>query len=454
MTKKTPFKLLLFLLLFALAKASFAQEVLDKYVRTGLDSNLAIRQQSFDLKKAKLDLDRAKALFLPQVGVNAQYTLATGGRTIDVPLGNLLNDVYSSLNQLTSSTKFPQVENQSIQFLPNDFQDTKIELNVPIYNPSLGYNKKIKEELINTQQLSLNQYKRALVFNIKQAYFQYLQAFKAVDIYSNALNTVHESLRFNEKLVKNNTATKEVVLKAKAEISKVETSLSNAEQNKKNAAAYFNFLLNKALESTIEIDTNIVRSLQQEVNVSLDIPSNREELQQLKSSEKVLQTNLKLNDTYKLPVLNGFYNIGFQGYGYKFNNDQFYQLGGLQLKWNIFSGNDNKLKSKQAQIDIDAIQNSYSDVEKQLLLQVATTFNTYQASLKALRSSNDEVISNKEVFRLVQSRYTQGQALQIELIDARTEMTNAEIKYSLAQLSVLNKAAELERVMATYQLPK
>lgn len=454
MTKKTQFKLLLFLLLFALAKVSFAQEVLDKYVRTGLDSNLAVRQQSFDLKKAKLDLDRAKALFLPQVGVNAQYTLATGGRTIDVPLGNLLNDVYSSLNQLTASTKFPQVENQNIQFLPNDFQDTKIELNVPIYNPALGYNKKIKEELINTQQLSLNQYKRELVFNIKQAYFQYLQAFKAVDIYNNALNTVHESLRFNEKLVKNKTATKEVVLKAKAEVSKVETSLSKAEQNKKNAAAYFNFLLNKPLESAIEIDTNIVRSLQQEVNVSLDLPSSREELQQLKSSEKVLQTNLKLADTYKLPVLNGFYNIGFQGFGYKFNNDQFYQLGGLQLKWNIFSGNDNKLKSKQAQIDIDAIQNSYNDVEKQLLLQVATTYNTYQASLKALHSSNDEVVSNKEVFRLIQSRYTQGQALQIELIDARTEMTNAEIKYSLAQLSVLNKAAELERVMATYQLPQ
>lgn len=454
MTKKTQFKLLLFLLLFALAKASFAQEVLDKYVKIGLDSNLAIRQQSFDLKKAKLDLDRAKALFLPQVGTNAQYTLATGGRSIDVPLGSLLNDVYSSLNQLTSSTKFPQIENQSIQFLPNNFQDTKLELNVPIYNPSLSYNKKIKEERINTQQLLLNQYKRELVFSIKQAYFQYLQAFKAVDIYNNALNTVHESLRFNEKLVKNNTATKEVVLKAKAEVSKVETSLSNAEQNKKNAAAYFNFLLNKPLESAIDIDTNIVRSLQQEVNISLDIPANREELKQLKSSEKVLQTNLKLNDTYKLPVLNGFYNVGFQGFGYKFNNEQFYQLGGLQLKWNIFSGNENKLKAKQAQVDIDAIQNSYNDVEKQLLLQVTTTYNTYQSSLKALHSSNDEVISNKEVFRLIQSRYTQGQALQIELIDARTEMTNAEIKYSLAQLSVLNKAAELERVMATYQLPQ
>ncbi|MEP6845844.1 MAG: TolC family protein [Panacibacter sp.] len=425
---------------------------MEKYVKEGLDSNLAIRQQSFNLERSKLDLERAKTLFYPQVGLNAQYMLASGGRKIDVPLGDLLNNVYSSLNEITSSTKFPQVQNQQIQFLPTDFQDTKVEVSVPLYNHSLGYNKKIKEELINTNQLSLNLYKRELVFIIKRAYFQYLQALKTLDIYNNALLTVNESLRLNEKLVKNNAATKDVALKAKAEVSKVETSLTEADQNKNNAAAYFNFLLNKQLDASIDIDSSLVQTLQKEVEVSLDIPSNREELQQLKSSKKVLETNLRLNDTYKLPTLNGFYNIGFQGYGYKFNNDQFYQLGGLQLKWNIFSGNDNKLKAKQALLDIDAVQNQYNDAEKKLLLQVSTVYNTYKASLKALHSSNDEVVSTKEVYRLMQSRYIQGSALQIELIDARTAMTNAELKYSLAQLSVLNKAAELERVMANYKL--
>ena len=84
-------------------------------------------------------------------------------------------------------------------------------------------------------------------------------------------------------------------------------------------------------------------------------------------------------------------------------------------------------------------------------LQVTTTYNSYQSALDALHSANDEMISTSEVYRLAQSRYMQGAALQLELIDARTEMTNAEVKYSLAQLAVLNKAAELERVMATYK---
>ena len=451
MNKKTQLLLFAIIFFYALIQRSFGQATLENYIRIGLDSNIAIKQKSFDLEKAKLDLGRARSLFFPQVGVNAQYSLASGGRTIDLPIGDMLNPVYNTLNELTGSGKFPQVKNQSVNFLPNDYQDTKIEVSLPIYNPSLSYNKKIKEETINSSLAQLKQYKRELVFAIKQAYFQYLQSVKAVTIYNNALATVNENLRFNEKLVKHEAATKETVLKAKTQVSQVQTSLTGAIQNQKNAAAYFNFLLNRALDTPVIFDSTILQSLQKEITVSLDVPANREELQQLKSAEKVLETNLRLNETYKLPVINGFYNIGFQGYGYKFNDKQFYQLGGLQLQWNIFRGNDNKLKTKQAQIDIDAIKNQYDNTEKQMQLQVTTTYNSYQSALDALHSANDEMISTSEVYRLAQSRYMQGAALQLELIDARTEMTNAEVKYSLAQLAVLNKAAELERVMATYK---
>lgn len=435
-----------------IAQSAGAQSILDGYIKTGLDSNLALKQKSFDLKKSRIDLERAKALFYPQAGLNAQYTVAHGGRTIDVPLGDLLNDTYSTLNQLTSSSKFPQVQNQSIQFLPNDFHDTKIEVSMPIYNPSLSYNKKIREEQIHTQQVAINLYKRELVNDIKQAYYQYLQSVKALDIYENALVTVKESLRFNEKLLKNNATTRETVLRAKAQVSQVQTSVIEARQNQKNATAYLNFLLNRPLETAVLADSTVFESLQHEIHVEPETPVNREELLQLKSSQKVLETNLRLTEAYRLPVLSGFYNVGFQGFGYQFNDKQFYQLGGLQLQWNIFKGNDNKLKARQARIDIDAIENQYNNTEKQLLLQVVTANNSYQSALEAMHSANDEVISTKEAYRLTQSRYLQGQALQIELIDARTQMTNAEVRYSLTQLAVLNRAAELERAMATYRL--
>jgi outer membrane protein TolC len=426
------------------------QPIIEKYIKIGLDSNLALQRKSFDLEKARLDLKRAEALFLPQVGFNAQYTLATGGRTEQIPVGTLLNGVYSTLNQLTNTNTFPQIKNETIQFLPNDFHDTKIELTMPVFNKDLQYNKAIKTEMINGQKTAINLYKRELVKQIKQAYFQYQQAGKAINIYQNALSLVNENLRFSEKLVKNNVATKEIVSRAKAQVSQVTASLYEAENNRKNAAAYFNYLLNQSLETPIQTDsTNTeIALIQQQVQ----IPTNREELLQLNTGKKILEKSLRLNEAYKLPKLNAFYNIGYQGFGYTFSNAQFFQLGGLQLQWNIFKGNDNKYKIKQTIADIAALNNQYSEAEKQIMLQSATAFNTYKSLQATLNSIKDEVESNKETYRLIEKKYKEGQALQIELIDARTQLTNAEIRLSLAYLAVQNQAAELERINATYPI--
>jgi outer membrane protein len=412
------------------AHAAVAQNILEGYIKTGLDSNLALRQQSFDLQKAQLDLKRARSLFYPQVDFASQYTLANGGRTQDIPIGDLLNNVYSTLNELTSSNKFPQVPNQSIAFLPNDFHDTRLEVTIPVVNMDIRYNKQIREEQINTHRAAIAVYKRELVRNIKQAYYQYLQAGRSVAIYTNALSLVQENLRVSEKMVNNGTALKETVLRAKSQVSQVQASLIDATNNRKNAVAYFNFLLNQPLET--------------------EVPTGREELEQLKSTQKVLGTNLKLNKSYMVPKLNAFYNIGFQGFQLKFNGDQFYQLGGLQFRWNLFRANDNKYKIQQSQLDMEALENRYKETEQQLSLQVRTAYNNYYSSLQSVQALRDEVQSAQETYRFTERRFREGQALQLELIDIRTQLTNAQIRYSLAQLAVLTRAAEVERATASY----
>jgi hypothetical protein len=107
------------------AQAPDASTILDSYIRIGLDSNLALHQRNFDWQKAQLDLKRAKTFFYPQMDFSSQYTAANGGRSQSIPVGDLLNGVYSTLNQLTGTNKFPQVANQNIQFLPNDYHVRK-----------------------------------------------------------------------------------------------------------------------------------------------------------------------------------------------------------------------------------------------------------------------------------------------------------------------------------------
>lgn len=427
-----------------------AQNTLDQYIKQGLEGNLALHQKSFDLQQAELDLKRAKTLFYPQASFNSQYTVASGGRKQDIPIGDLLNNVYSTLNQMTGQSKFPQVNNQSISFLPNDFHDTRLEISMPLINSDIYYNRAIKQELIHTQQADMDIYKRELVKNIKEAYYQYLQAGKAVDIYTNALALVNENLRVSEKFLQNNMTTKETVLRAKAQVSQVKASLIAAANQQQNAAAYFNCLLNQQFESPINADSTLFEKVNTTATAELEVPVRREELTKLQSAQKVAGTSIKMSRSYLVPKLNAFYHVGYQGFGFRFNSDQFYQLGGLQMQWDLFKGNDNKYKIRQSQLQLDALGNQYKDVEQQLSLQVRTSLNNYRSAIQTMQALNDEVQSTQETYRFAERRFREGQALQIELIDARTQLTSAQLNYSLAQLAVLTRAAELERATAAY----
>mgnify|MGYP001025601857 CR=1 FL=1 len=448
------------------AGPAVSSEILEGYIRMGLDSNLALRQRSFDLQKALLDLQRAQSLFYPQAAFSSQYTLAHGGRSQDIPVGDLLNGVYSTLNQLTSSNKFPQVGNQSIQFLPNDYHDTKMEVTLPLINTDLQHNRQVSSEMINTRRADLDVYKRELVQHIRQAYYQYLQADRAVGIYTNALGLVKENKRVSEKFVENRMATKEIVLRAQAQVSQVESSLIEARNGQRNAAAYFNFLLNRPLDTEIRTDERLF-ALQTDTSgsgassgvgvetaalrLAPGIPTDREELAKLNSVQKIYASNLKYNRQYLVPKLSAFYDIGFQGFGFKFNNEQFYQLGGVQLVWPLFKANDNKYKIRQSEIDMEASHDQYKELTQQLTLQVQTSANDYASSVEALQSLADEVSSARETYRLAERRFKEGNAIQIELVDARTQMTSAELRYSLGCLTVLNRAADLERATASYK---
>ena len=99
---------LLFGLLVAATGLKAQTDILEGYIRNGLDSNLALRQRSFDLQKALLDLKRAQSLFYPQAGFSSQYTLAHGGRTQSIPVGDLLNGVYSTLSSPTIMAVDPE----------------------------------------------------------------------------------------------------------------------------------------------------------------------------------------------------------------------------------------------------------------------------------------------------------------------------------------------------------
>ena len=441
------------LLISAISSNASAQSVLQGYIDEGLKSNLQLKQEQLSYEKSVEGLNVARSLFLPQIALNANYTLANGGRKIEFPIGDLLNPVYTTLNKLTDSNQFPQLANQSIQFLPNNFHDTKVRVIQPLFNPDIYFNFKAQKELISVQQAQKNAYENELRYSIAAAYYQYLQSEEALKVLSETRGFLGELLKLNQKLVANQKATRDVVLSTEYEITRIDQQLAEAAKDHETAKAYFNFLLNRELRSEIIIDSTLVStsSEEQDLDQLRDIAlSQRQEIKQMQSGLVASQQLVELNRTSALlPKINVVGDIGYQGFEYKFDNSQQYALVQFSLSWDLFRGGEKKAKTQQARIDYRVTENKMEQLRRQIELQVIQTHYEHQASEQALTTAQSGVRSAEKNFQIVRSKYNEGQALMIEYLDAQNKWTTSRLTQSIRLFELLRAEAAVQKTIAS-----
>lgn len=442
-------KIVIMLLIFGGLVMGHAQNRLDHYIQVGLENNEVIRQYNFDINKSMFALKEARSLFYPTISLNANYTRADGGRTIDIPIGDLLNPVYSTLNQLTNSTGFPVLQNQAVLINPDDFYDAKIHTTMPLLNFEIIYNKKIKAQQTTLQKIELEIYQRELVKDIKIAYYKYLQSLEGISIYQDALLLVRENQRVNKSLFKNDKINRTAVLRSDNEVIRMEAELETAKQVSNNARAYFNFLLNQELDTEIEVDPGNVNLPSALVE---DNTLNREELLKLDELKDLNENLGKLTQSHWYPKLSGFADFGFQDFGFDINKDSRYYFAGIGLEWNIFSGNKNKYRLYQVKEDQKKINSQTDNVRQHLLLQFQVAQNNLRSSLEHFGAHEDQVASAKKYQDDITRLYTEEQAIYIELLDAQNQWITTRLNTNIALYDSWIAFAELERANATFNL--
>jgi outer membrane protein TolC len=421
--------------------------VLDTYVNEGLGGNLALSTKQFEAEKARTALKEAKAYFMPSVNLLGDYTIADGGRKIDFPIGDLMNPVYQSLNLLLQTKAFPQIQNQSIQFLPNDFHDTRLRTSMPLFQAEIIANRDIQKEGINAKAVEIDIFKRELKKEIQLAYFNYLRAGRAINMYRNADKLLRENKSLTEKLVANHIVLKTALLKIDADISKNDANLAEVINQHKIAGQYLNFLLNKPFDTVIVEDSSLfsVNHAWQQIPSEMINGSQREEQELLRVGIRQTEGLIKLRQGGSLPQVVAFMDLGFQGFGYKFDNRQSYYLGGFNLKWNLFTGFQQRHKIEQARNDKKILETKLEEAKRQLALAASQADVNLRTAFSRCESNRRLITASDELYRLTKSRYMEGQALSIELSDAFTQLINSRLAYDLSLLDVLVKRAELER---------
>lgn len=434
------------LLLFSIG--TYAQDSLDGYVREGLRNNLVIQEKDLTLQQAQQSLQIARSYFLPSVNLLGDYTSGEGGRSISIPVGDLLNPVYTSLNQLTGSDAFPQIENVEQNFFPKNFYDVRVRTSVPVINTDLYMNRKIQGQQIMLKHHELEIYKRHLVLDIKTAYFNYLAATQAVKIYESAHVLVKKNVEINESLLKNGKSLPANYLRSKSESEKVMADLNSARNKQANARKYFNFLLNKPLDS--EIDETVTAGEAALVDTASVNIGSREELQMLRTTRDINQSVIRMSQLNRLPKVNAFLDLGSQASDWKYNDRSRYYLVGVQLSLPLFQGFRNNIVIRQNKLELQKTELSVRNTQSQLQMAAEIAGNDVASARQNYIASREQLRSAQSYFNLVEKGYQQGVNSLIEYLDARNQLTTSQLQQSLRWFEMLTAQATLERETASY----
>ena len=442
----------LFLLVMPFACILGQKSILDEYIEMGFQQNIVVQQKLISAEKALLSLQSAQSLYQPTLAFQGGYQTGEGGRSISFPVGDMLNPVYATLNQLTKSSAFPQIANVETNFFPRNFYDVKLTSVMPIYNRDISINKEIQSQTLGIQKADIQVYKRELVKNIKTAYLNYLMAHKAIGIYQNGLLLAQEGKKINEKLLANGKGLPAYILRSENEVVQMASQLSEAEKQAESAKMYFNFLLNRELLTEIKTNFDEQEALDILKKNQIAEVDQREELGMLKQAISLQQSVVKMNESFYLPKLNGYLNLGSQSSNWDFNQKSTYYLLGMQLDIPIFSGKRNLNKIKQSAMDVDMAKKSLDLTSKQVSLALQIAQKNLTQTWVAFRASQKQIDVANTYQKLIDKGYKEGVNTYIETLDARSQWTNAHLALNINQFKILIAAAQVEREAASYPL--
>jgi outer membrane protein TolC len=435
-------------------------EVVDQYVRESLQSNLALKSESLEVEANLASLDAAEAKFFPEVSLAARYSRAEGGREIDVPLGTLLNPIYSSLNQLLAAhgqpAQFPTISDQKILFQREREQDTRVTVRQPIYAPAIPAAIRAQRAQLESSEFGRVAFARRLKRDVTVAYLDWAKATKSVDIVQASLALLQENLRVNESLFRNGKVTQDQVLRARAEMLAVVQQLSEARNGQSQARSYLNFLRNHPLDDELipaTVDREVTRAVHDLATLRAAALNNRPELEQLDRAAKAAESRVQLARADLKPTLSLGLDGGTQGEEYEFGRVRNFGMISLVLNWKFFDGGANAAEARSARAAARQAATRKDEAALQIQLEVQQALDRLETTSDSLTTAQARAEAARAGFRIASRKRDEGVINQVEFIDARSSLTSAELNLNVTTFDLLARQAELDYATAAGTLP-
>lgn len=424
-----------------------AAEVLDAVVAEALRANLELKQERASEARAQAEMREARGRFLPSVALNGRYTQQSG--TLD--LGDMVNPVYATLNQVTGESRFPTDLSLTLPLR----HESRMEVAQPVFNETIRAGYAASKHAAAAAQAEVLVTARAVAAQAQTAFLSVAAARSVRRIWASTVPLVAEGERVAQRRVDAGTATPDAVFRARAERSEVEQKLQEAQEQEDAATRAFNRVLDRPLDARVdtipESGLLLPLGLTEDEAVAHGL-AEREELRRLGAAASAARAGVRAAGAAFLPSVAVALDYGYQGQEVRFNRAEDFWTASVVVSWNLFNGGQDAARRDAAQADVRRLELQRRDVENMIRLDVRQAYESAAVARAAIATAESRQAAAQRTFELVRRRYQEGLAAPIEFLDARTALTSAELNRVVTIYRYAIRRVDLERAAALRDL--
>jgi outer membrane protein TolC len=403
-----------------MARAETLELTLDEAIELGLSNNASVKSARLAVDAAEAGASSAKASNYPSLSVGAAYTHLFG-------------------NQKSETTGLYQSSSDPVSL------SADLSQNITTFG-KVRTSIRLAQENVSSSVLDYEEERRALIVNIKRAFYQFLLAREVLSVQQESLAYKEDALVMACERYEAGLAPEYEVLQAESDLESFRPDLIDAQ----NQVAYAGLAVLDILgiDRDGEVDISLVGSLDEPL--SLDVTreslvrqalSESYTLRQQRQAISLQQVQVDLNRAQKRPSITGFASYALESGFYPQTGEAEYRDGNAWdgdltagvsvqvLLSSLFPWSGENADVTQSERTLEKLSVELDGLRSSVRLAV-------QNALLALDKQESKISSGRKAVQLAQrlyesarERYNNGLITSLEFQDAQVDLNSAQLSY-------------------------
>jgi outer membrane protein len=341
----------------------------------------------------------------------------------------------------------------TLRFAPSNNFNTAVTLRQLIYDfgrTRLQLDRNEAQRALNVE--GVDNTRNAIAYQVAQIYYniQFLQ--RSIQVQQDQIGSLKENERLIQAKIKNGDALEYDLLTTQVRTANATNRLSDLQGQLEKQYVLMQWLSGTDVKGKIAAVGNTTYS-SDALNLVLeagDWKTNNSDAKLIQKQINVFQYDLKEANVESRPTIMGSASGGVKN-GMQPNIEQFRlnSMIGVGVSIPIISSDRPKLRQKMTNVQIETARKSLVTLESNIQKDLATVQQDYKSLQEKIGNTSVLIQQAERAYKLAQVRFKEGLITNVELLDAQTNVENANLTLVQLQYQVQLDKLESHKVVGT-----